>query len=893
MREDMGSISRKLKITFKKSPEEKSLADQLVKELGVAYPLYLQCYQDAMRAVLDHIDSNVLTEKESGTEVYGYKRDRYGLPLNANNIIAFMGDRGAGKTTATTEFARILAEYDQHVEIWNRELYGSNGVDRHYSFYVLPSIDASVLDAKEDLIEVILANMYHVLDEKWSGYGKESYERDRGFQKLIRSLDDVYREYLNVGQIGRMERKERIEDSLLVKLRDVSDSVKLRASIEKLTEEYLGVLGDGRQDVDRSFMVVTVDDLDMNPGSGFEMLDQLYKYFANRRVIILVAVKYEQLHLLSEKKFVDDIIPEYGSTHYIVYEKAAQKASRLTDDYLLKALSLANRIYLPVRGKLQLETEVEQEGFYKYELKGFLLKKIAAKTDIYYDAKGLKKHFCLPDTVRELVTYVAFLDSLHTMDEIEKADPEKQMLLYDQNHERFNEDIEKRMSVEKLDDDQLVLYNQIMERRVERRAGYMYCFLQNWRKSKKQYTEKMFVDSVEEQVFGYTDLIQVLYKMGREDYADKALVHCILASFTSEMVREYYSYRHNKDEKARERAAVRLGNFLGTTFGGKWLSMVMPQMTMGSDISNCGSGNLLQVCYLEKVSALQFKITQSEKIQKRQKARKWLIDVLAENLPYVECISLMMTSAWDAAGRRVVPAWEIHVNQREKSEVGKQAVLTIQCSVQDVRFDMFGFLGREVRQDGTSRHDEKLFEAFGKCVEEYCAKHGMNSEKESMLQEWKQRAETCSIWCNENSELTFPYFNFDMAYNVVKRARKKIAESGNIICENEICDYYQKVYGYMAYFLKEETDYYVKELELERTPDFFGNFMKSPFIRAFGICSKGNEKRETEGTLREENEGLEVEGTLRKEKMNQYLLDTIKSLQIIGSQNKEAEMLPD
>lgn len=296
----MGSISRKLKITFKKSPEEKSLADQLVKELGVTYPLYLQCYQDAMRAVLDHIDSNVLTEKESGTEVYGYKRGGYGLPLDGNNIIAFMGDRGAGKTTAITEFARILAKYDQHIEVWNRELYGSSGIDRHYHFHVIPSIDASVLDAKEDLIEVILANMYHVLDEKWSGYGKESYERDRDFQKLIKSLDDVYRDYLNVGRIGR---QAKMEDSLLVKLRDVSGSVKLRASIEKLTEEYLGVLGDGRQDVDRSFMVVTVDDLDMNPGSGFEMLDQLYKYFANRRVIILVAVKYEQLHLLSEKKF--------------------------------------------------------------------------------------------------------------------------------------------------------------------------------------------------------------------------------------------------------------------------------------------------------------------------------------------------------------------------------------------------------------------------------------------------------------------------------------------------------------------------------------------------------------------------------------------------------------
>lgn len=873
----MGSTKGKLSITFEGSYNEKELAEQF----NIEYPMYFQYYGEALKAVLENIEDNALEDTGKNAEIYGCRDGKYGVPLYKSNIIAFAGIRGAGKTTAITEFGRILEEYVIRCEKWNREIYYQNNARKQCRFHVLPLIDTSALSAKEDLIEVILASMYHIVKKHQDGYKQENPGRDDCFRRLIVEFDNVYRDYLNVGSLGG---QNNLGDSVLVKLRNVPDSLKLKASIEKLVETFLGLLDEDRQDGNRqngnrqngeSYMVVTVDDLDMNPRSGFEMLDQLYKYFSNRRVIILAAFKYEQMRFLSQKNFVDGLIPQFGSTHYEVYKRYEGRAQELANDYLLKALPIANRIYLPERDKLYLWAMVEQEGFGQYDVKGFLLKKIVQMTNVYYDATGIKKHFCLPDTVRELVSYVAFLDSLYSLDEIEQkgnTGSERQMVLYDQNHERFNKDIEERMAAKILDDDQLVLYRTIMSRNIERRAGYMLCFIQN-RLGEVGYDEKgrrLLNDSTDEQNFCYTDLMEVLYKLGRKDYKDKPLVHCILASFTSEMVREYYSYRHNKKKDAKERAARRLENFLGTTFGGEWLQKAMPKVIMNVN----GHPTSFKACYIRQIPALNFVIKIEKKDVEWKNTEKWLTDMLLDNLPYVECISLMFANARDAAGRLIAPEWDIRIDKREEM----QAVLTVKSYVANVGFDMFGFLGREMRAKANApMYDERLFEAFEACASRYCDNHGEASAKENIHKKWKNKAKERTIWSGNRKNIAFPYYDFDMAYNVVKRVRRKMAAGASSISENKICDYYRTAYGYMAQYLKEEDDYYKKLFQKGKKSSLmlYENFITSPVVNAFG-------------TQHEDSE-LCNEGTLDREKLNHYLRETIKSLQIVNVSNKEEE----
>ena len=189
----MKSTNERLVITFERNYDEK----ELKKRFGIEYPMYFQYYEDALTAILKNIESNTIRDKDA----YGSQNENYGMPLHSSNIIAFAGSRGTGKTTALTEFSRILENYYSSCDEWNKEIYYRSG--RQYRFHVLPLIDASVLSAKEDLIEVILASMYQMANKKQGACKQENFDREDGlFRKIIAKFDSVYKDYLNVGNLG-------------------------------------------------------------------------------------------------------------------------------------------------------------------------------------------------------------------------------------------------------------------------------------------------------------------------------------------------------------------------------------------------------------------------------------------------------------------------------------------------------------------------------------------------------------------------------------------------------------------------------------------------------------------------------------------------------------------
>jgi len=871
----MDKTANGIVVTNRRNDEISRTGNKAIGGIKVDYPMYFQYYVELLTAMAKNIENNAFRGSDRGGE-YSCWNGKHSIPLYENNIFAVIGDRGTGKTTAISEFSHILEDYGGS-EGWQEEISFRSGGKKQYCFHVLPLIDASVLNTKEDLVEVILASMYQRANKKQGNSKQEDFDKREGqFRKIIARFDSAYKDYLNV---GKHESREDLGNSVLIKLRNASDSLKTKMKFAELAEVFLELLDDGREVKNNSYLVIIVDDLDMNPGSGFQMLDQLYKYFSNRRVIVLIAIKYAQMYSLSVKNFVDGLIPEYGGTHCKVYEKKEQEARRLANDYLLKALPLNNRVYLPEGSKFYGETEVRQgEQAEKLPVKKFLFKKMVQKMNIYYDSEGLKKHFCLPDTMRELVSYTCFLDSLLSLEEIERQDPGKQLALYDQNHERFNNDLEYRMAMKLLSDDQLELYQLIMARHVERRAGYMLCFVRNWMENKADgIEEKMYlVDSVDEMDFCYTDLMGALFQLGRMDYEDKVLVHCIMASFTSEMVREYYSYRHSNGD-VRKSAEKSLKSFLGMTFGGKWLKEAMPNIVMDMGLYKAN----LEACYIGNVSVEHLEI-EIEQVVGQQKTEEWLAELLLENFPYVECISLLFVNAKDENGRLVLPAWEFVIDKRDTEE-GEKAVLTVKGQVYSASFDMFGFLGREVRAEAPM-HDETLLQKLKKCAAAYCDKYGEADVKGKVLTQLTVQAEKRTIWKGAQNTLGFPYYDFDMAYNVVKRVRRKMAESESVPAER-ICEYYRTIYGYMAYYLYKE-DVFYKELfgkkEGEGVPNLHQNFIDVPFIKAFGFQSEEKEIQQA---------GEENGKMLDREKMNKYLLGVIKSLSVNVVRDKDENMM--
>ena len=191
-------------------------------------------------------------------------------------------------------------------------------------------------------------------------------------KNIMQEFNDVYKNYNNV---GHSERREVLGESVLVKLKNVSSSLKTREAFEELMNNFLKLL-DKRQCEDcASYLVITIDDLDLNILKGYDMLEQLHKYLFNHRIIVLIAVDYNQLHTISEKHFIEALIPKVPKEAYKDIHSAVNKAKKLTDDYLLKVLPLVNRIYLPGKEILSKDAKIVV-GEEKCEIKDYILKKM-------------------------------------------------------------------------------------------------------------------------------------------------------------------------------------------------------------------------------------------------------------------------------------------------------------------------------------------------------------------------------------------------------------------------------------------------------------------------------------------------------------------------------------
>lgn len=841
-------------------------------ELDVEFPLYMQSYREALRAVFRNIHYNQkkCSVHEKGCNgMQSFISGSDSACLDESNIFAFIGGRGTGKTTAINEFCRILQKYNQNWEKWNQEL-GFNMQGRwgeEYRFHVMEPIDASVLETKEDLLEVILASMYGIFQKKVQ-YGRDTSGTgvllNNRMQALGSRFDEVYKAYINMGS----HRDQNIlGESSLAKLMNASSSLKVRAAIQKLIKEFLALLDGGEKDF--SYLVIAIDDLDLNLENGYNMLEQLQKYMADRKVIILAAIRYEQLQMICEKHIVDSLVPEYGAVHNDIFDRFAVEAGYISNDYLLKALPLTNRIYMPERKLIEKKGIItSKNGDGKKEtVKQFVLKEVVLHTNIYYDIMGVKKHFCLPNTVRELVAYKDFLDALSLMEEIESEEvigQKKRLFLYDQNHERFNSDIEERMTVQILDYGQRKLFQQIRERNIGRRAKYAINFLDSWIKNKKRQEngqesrQKLYLnDYVDEQEYCFADLLQALYELGRTYYEDKPLVHCLLASFTSEMVREYYNYRfndyrddgseNNKEERPWTKSMKYLGEFLGKTFGGRWFSDVMPGIHMEGHASRQKTN--MKVAYLPNAMLRPIQITWWKNREPGQANMVTaIINDLAGFIPYLECLSLCFSDFGNKAGRTASCRWEFKLISGE-TEAGLTLELRIKNSADNATFDIFGFIGKELTgwgegECGIEKLQEALTEEMCKGFKDFLVnnfsslkKTGKEDEIENHIENLKKCIEQKSIWFDEakNPEdksgriVAFPFYQVDLSYNVMKRVRRSIKMNKSL--ENMgIYDYFMTVYGYIEEELKKEEEKY-QEL-IDNAPAFHDNFVSSPYIKA-------------------------------------------------------------
>lgn len=355
------------------------------------------------------------------------------LSSDRKPVISFVGRRGTGKTSAMMSVHNALKSKE--------ELKGflSDKYIRDSSFIVLDYIDVSTMEKGEDILEIVLANMFSLFLKREQKQQSQRINASYESRELYRMFDEIYGSLISIKDM----RGRKSDISPLSQLTQLSNSQVLKVKIEELIKQYLQYMeGDqeGYTPAKKKFLVITIDDLDMSFQNEtefpFEILETLHRYLMTTGVIILATYNFSDLCSGCEKHFMKIFSDRKG----VLNSNERGMVRHLTQEYLKKVLPMYNRVHLPslkksdyvgeVRPKIEMQSKEVKELFgglkkdilkddknasFRLDPKRFVMLLRGSVAGLYYDANGVKKHFVEPSQLRELVQTYTFFEQLNKL----------------------------------------------------------------------------------------------------------------------------------------------------------------------------------------------------------------------------------------------------------------------------------------------------------------------------------------------------------------------------------------------------------------------------------------------------------------------------------------------
>lgn len=286
--------------------------------------LFRRVYKRAYMIIQKQIELQLQKDEECETK-----------ETNDNSII-FMGRRGTGKSSAMRSFMQSLLDNCNERNEDSEYIVRLSRSNKKVRFLGIDSIDASLLETKEDIFEAILAKMFNEFLKDNEDTNSESLTYEK--RELYQMFSSIYRKHLNL-------KKRNFEDiysseAAISDLRDLARSVDIKQEFEKLIEKYIQVksyceYGYHEQNNYETFLVVSIDDIDMNVESGFEILEKIQRYLKVKRLIVLLAVNHEQMKLCCQKHFQSII----ANSRETFIEDLNRYVDDIADQYMVFVIS--------------------------------------------------------------------------------------------------------------------------------------------------------------------------------------------------------------------------------------------------------------------------------------------------------------------------------------------------------------------------------------------------------------------------------------------------------------------------------------------------------------------------------------------------------------------------
>ena len=364
-------------------------------------------YRDAMKS-LEYICKQVMDDKPGNEPV-----------KECDPIIAFVGGRGSGKTSALESFRRALQAgyYCDDKTVWP-----DNTILTSSKFDVLPIIDPTALSEHESLLGVIAAHMYRQIERLQYEYrsNRKGDDPDTAIRNAALQLSKLYDALRALNQ----ERSEQIvEFGGYERLGQLSMSYNLREQFKNAVDAYLKLtaqIDDGLNHANRHrFLVITIDDLDMNAINGYKLCEELRKYMMVPDIVVLMSAKIDQLQSV------------------IAQELAKQLTNKKDDSDIMAERYLAKLIPINRRHALPIFTIYNMIDYAIAPKEGGTLPLVDAFFNLLYDRLGLilikndiKSHVILPRTLRGIVHLFYLLRDMPAVFDSRNPTP----LKYDDKH---------------------------------------------------------------------------------------------------------------------------------------------------------------------------------------------------------------------------------------------------------------------------------------------------------------------------------------------------------------------------------------------------------------------------------------------------------------------------
>lgn len=329
-----------------------------------------------------------------------------------NNIIAFCADRGHGKTSAMLSFSKTLEHTPRQPS--DRSHFWEPCTEKS-KFKVLAPIDPTTMESHESILRIILSRIFSCFEQKEQNNPRNTHQRNKAAevqQNLITCFKKCYR---SLDVLNSTSSQTLIQDDI-EKLAALGDSSALKVDLTNLIHQFLDFWFDSYSRTDSKFLVIQIDDADMNLENAYSILEDLRKYFVIPNVVLLLSANMVQLEKVVEQHYLKSL----KRLNHAYNNKDVPYCHDVAEKYIDKALPCTHQIHLPIidhflRDGAEIELHYVRRDNVEEIPKGyqqFIVDQIRKKTGIILIPTTTSIHNFLPSTMRELSFLLDLLQQL-------------------------------------------------------------------------------------------------------------------------------------------------------------------------------------------------------------------------------------------------------------------------------------------------------------------------------------------------------------------------------------------------------------------------------------------------------------------------------------------------